>query len=184
MNATPSKSAASRRRPGWGMTQDQISLFWRLWSGACAYQGWDAMSSADRDEKRHEVLAECGFASAKHIDRTDGFDRVKKHLLELQGRVHNESEDAGERRRIVSRLGIILAEMGEAGYPEHSLNTILRERFKIIEGVNTITDLETRELLNLVRTLSSRLASWKRCATVQTEPGSTGTLPEVGAFAA
>jgi hypothetical protein len=143
------------------MTKDQAALFWRLWSAACQYQGWNALSSAERDEKRHEVLAECGFESVKDVDSLHGFDRVKARLLELQGRVQNAPDDAGQRRRYVVKIGILLAELGEAGYAEHSLNTILRERFKIIHGVNTITDLETPELLNLIRTLTSRVASWK-----------------------
>ncbi|HEX3716994.1 MAG TPA: hypothetical protein VH595_03425 [Verrucomicrobiae bacterium] len=171
MNANLQKSSASHP-PGWGMNAAQISLFWRLWGDACAYQGWDALSSVERDEKRHEVLTECGFSSAKHVDRTVGFDRVKKRLMELQGHVHNEPEDAGERRRIVARIGTLLAELGEARYPEHSLDTILRKRFKVIEGVSSITDLDTRELLNLVRTLAARLASWTHRQDV---PAATGT---------
>jgi hypothetical protein len=108
--------------------------------------------------------------AAQYLNCSDDHDRVKKRLLELQGRVHNEPQDAGERRRITSRIGVLLAELGKAKYPSHSLNTILRERFKVIEGVNTITDLETRELLNLVRTLAARLASWKARQSGQPAP--------------
>jgi hypothetical protein len=125
------------------------------------------LSSAERDEKRHEVLAECGFKSVKDVDSLHGFDRVKTRLLELQGRVQNAADDSGQRRRYVVKIGILLAELGEAGYSEHSLNTILRERFKIIRGVNTVTDLETPELLNVIRTLTSRLATWNRRAESQ-----------------
>lgn len=143
------------------MTAEQASLFWRLWRDACAYQGWDALPSSERDEKRHEVLSECGFDSIKRVDSTHGFDRLKRRLLELTGHVYNEPDDAGQRRRILLRIGETLSDLGQAGYPDLSLDTILRERFKVIEGVRTITDLETRELTKLLWTLNARLASWK-----------------------
>ena len=47
-------------------------------------------------------------------------------------------------------------------YPPRSIETILRVRFKVIKGVRTLPDLDTPELVNLSRTLSARLASWKQ----------------------
>jgi hypothetical protein len=142
---------------GWGITQDQHSLFWHLWNSACRYQQW---TTSEANVKRHEILAELGFASAKHIDSTDGFDRVKKRFQELAGKVHNERADAGQRRRILSRIGLVFAELSEAEYPARSLDTILRKRFKLLEGSRRIGDLETPELVNLLSTVSARLTSW------------------------
>lgn len=148
-------------KPGWAMTEDQHSLFWRLWAAACAWQKWDTLPSAAREEKRREMLLDLGFSSAKVIGTTADFDRVKRRLEELGGRVHNEAPDAGQRRRILARIGEAISELSEAGYPSHSLDTILRTRFKIVAGIRTIADLPTLELLNLSRTLAARLASWK-----------------------
>jgi hypothetical protein len=144
------------------MTEDQHALFWRLWSNACEYQGWNALPAKECEKKRKEILAAIGFRSATLIDSTQGFDDVKKRFLELAGRVVNERPDAGLRRRVLARIGPALAALEDAGYPQHSLDTILKTRFKVIEGIRTIADLETPELICLSRTLTARLAAWKQ----------------------
>jgi hypothetical protein len=106
------------------------------------------------------VLWELGFASAKQIDSTRGFGAVKKRFMELQNHLHNEPPDADERRRLIYRIGLALAELSEAGYAPKAIETILRTRFKVIAGAKTISDLDTVELVNLLRTLSSRLSTW------------------------
>jgi hypothetical protein len=146
-------------KPGWRMTVEQVRLFWRLWSAACRYQRW---TTSESEARRHEILMECGFASAKDIDHTDGFDRVKNRLEALAGRIHNGPDDAGRRRRVLVRVGQAFAELNAANYPPHSVKTILVERFKVIEGIRTVADLNTEELINLSRTLAARLASWKK----------------------
>jgi hypothetical protein len=141
-------------KPGWAMSEDQHSHFWNLWSVASRYQGW---TGSEPELRRREILSELGFSSAKQIDHRDGFDRVKKRLLELCGKVANEPVDAGQRRRILARIGESIAELEDAGCPSHTLNTVLRQRFKIVEGVNTMADLDTPELLNLLRTVTRLL---------------------------
>ncbi|MGP8199305.1 MAG: hypothetical protein ACLQU4_07370 [Limisphaerales bacterium] len=59
-----------------------------------------------------------------------------------------------------------VSEVEQAGYPPRSLSKILRVRFKVINGVRTIPDLDTAELLNLSRTLAARLASLKKWQTL------------------
>lgn len=105
-------------------------------------------------------MAELGFASATLIDSTDGFDSVKKRFLELAGKIVNERDDAGHRRRVLARIGEVMADLSADAYPAHSIKTILAERFKVIEGVSAINDLCTLELTNLSKTLTARLASW------------------------
>jgi hypothetical protein len=172
-----------RAAPGWKMTPEQRSLYWRLWAAACEYQGWDRLSAVERDEKRHQVLAGCGFASAKDIDRTDGFDAVKKRLEELVDIVHNEPPDAGLRRRILSRVNRALWQLRQAEYPEHSIQTILLERFKVIEGSTTIPDLPTHELVNLSKTLAARLATQKerQAQSIRPAPSSVGNAASCNA---
>ncbi len=153
---------AANLKPGWQMTPDQHDLFWRLWASACRGQGWNALPAAEQNAKRREVLSALGFASAKDIDTRQGFDDVKQRLEALAGKIHNERPDAGQRRRILSRIGQAIAELDQAGYPPRSIETILRIRFKVIKGVRTLPDLDTPELVNLSRTLSARLSSWKQ----------------------
>jgi hypothetical protein len=151
------------------MTEDQHKLFWRLWADACDWQGWSSLPAKEREQKRRDVLASLGFTSATLIDTKDGFDSVKKRFLELAGKVVVESDDAGHRRRVLARIDEAMADLSAAGYPPHSLKTILAQRFETIEGASLITDLHTIELENLSKTLTARLAAWnKRHAAVKT----------------
>ena len=161
------------------MTEAQ---FWnfinKLWPAACAGQGWDKLPSAEREDKRHEVLAALGFGSLKHVDKRKGFDRVVERLEELakavivigpdQGEPVVEGEAAGERRRLLHRVGETATELSQAGYPEHSLMTILRD-FGVVPGVRDITGLPGDALLTLSRTLTARLADWSENQTVNSE---------------
>ena len=45
----------------------------------------NGMSAAEIDAKRKEFLAACGFTSLTEVDRTDGFTKVLKELLVMQG---------------------------------------------------------------------------------------------------
>jgi hypothetical protein len=129
-----------------------------MWADACAAQDWNKLPSAERDDRRREMLAELGFASVKEVDSTTGFDRLKARLLQLADRVSVESADAGQRRRVLYVIGQLLADAYDTGYG-HAAETILRDRFKIAPGVRDISDLPTAELTNVARTLKNRLAS-------------------------
>jgi len=76
-------------------------------------------------------------------------------------------------------IGELFAELDAAGYPPHSIDTILKKRFKVIPGIQTIPTLETPEMVNLIRTLSARLATWKRRQTpaIQEYPPASGMVP-------
>ena len=158
---TRSFTTGAPEAPGWQMSQDQRRLFWRLWAAACECQGWNQLPSSERDEKRHAVLAELGFASIKTVDGKHGFDALKRRLQELADKVHVDPPDQGLRRRILWRIGQVLLELRQAGYPDHAVETILKQRFKVLSGVKTMAQLATPELVNLSRTLTARLASWK-----------------------
>src|SRR5580700_10023690 len=103
--------SAKRLFPGWRMTFEQHGLFWRMWGNACIAQGWDKLPSAERDERRREMLAEIGFESIKDVNSTTGFDAVKKRLMELTDRVANEPDDAGDRRRLLHCIGELFSDL-------------------------------------------------------------------------
>ncbi|HEV7924364.1 MAG TPA: hypothetical protein VGR14_03355 [Verrucomicrobiae bacterium] len=141
----------------WKMTPPQRRAFWRMWAAAMHHQGWNALPFSAQNDKRHEVLSACGFESAKDIDPTAGFDRVRARLEELADVVHVERPDAGERRRILWLINQTRTDLHRAGYSSSAVETILYMRFKVIPGANTITDLETPELAQLLFTLRARL---------------------------
>ena len=76
------------------LTPIQVKSFWRLWAAACRAQGWTrpAMSSAEIDAKRKEILAGFGFDSLRLVDRGAGFGKVKAQLEMLAGRIRGEIE--------------------------------------------------------------------------------------------
>jgi hypothetical protein len=66
----------------------QVQRFWREWPKACKAMNWtrDAgLTAAAIDAKRKEFLLRCGFKSLTEVDRVDGFTKVLKELLVLQG---------------------------------------------------------------------------------------------------
>lgn len=145
-------------KPGWLMSHAQHDLFWQLWNSACRAQGW---TSKEAVAKRREILSELGFASAKLIDHRHGFDHVRERLEALADILRNERPDAGQRRRLLWNISQAQAELSAANYPARSTATLFKIRFKIIPGQRVMDDLTTGQLLNLLRTLRNRLASWK-----------------------
>lgn len=70
------------------LSPDQVKRFWHLWPQVCRANGWtkeNGMNAAAIDAKRKEVLRECGFDSLTHVDRRDGFTKVKNKLELLIG---------------------------------------------------------------------------------------------------
>jgi len=148
--------------PGWKMTVDQHGLLFRLWRDACARQGWDKLSSAERDLKRKEQLrAVFGFEKSFTELNTKGdcdlfFARLKFLADNLQGAREDQDPEPGQRRRYMHRIGELLSEFDEVGQLEY-VEPILKERFKRFKGLNTIGDLNTEDLHQMVMTLDSRL---------------------------
>ena len=153
----------TRRYTGFAMSDSQVSWFWRLWADACKEQGWDTLSSAEKNVKRMEVLAGIfgRSISLKAVDSRDGFDRVKRRLEELAGKVHNQPEDEGKRGRVLYRVGELLTEFQEVYgiEAEASFASLLKARFKVVHSLNSIQDLSTEELVHLSMTLEQRIKS-------------------------
>ena len=160
-------------RLGFQISEAQFFLFWKLFKAACAYQGW---SKSEREEKRKWILWQCGrWNSLKEVDARRGYDSVKDRLEQLAGIVHNQAEDAGDRRRLMAGIEAAKADLLAAGYAPAAIDTIMRERFKLIDGASVIKDLPTEELRNAIRTLKSRLATFKRKASATPMQGDCET---------
>jgi hypothetical protein len=163
----------------WRMSEDQVKAFWWRWGLVMRCQRWAA---AESEARRHEVLAALGFASIKDVGMSNDYDDLKGLLLLLSDKVLNEQEDlgffvrkvkgggkvetrdtAGQRRRYLHRIGEQISELESLGYSD-SLKTILKTRFKVIEGVRTIFDLPTPELLNMVETLDRCIKDQREAA--------------------
>src|SRR5579872_2734929 len=130
MTSAPQRKVRSAH--GWRMSVVHRDLFLRLWSDACEAQGWHR-PTLEREAIRHQILEELGFSSARDIGTTDGFDAVKAEFERLADVVHNERDDAGQRRRITWRINQTLERLRAAGYLDHSIQTILVDRFKIVD---------------------------------------------------
>lgn len=95
------------------LSTSQVQRFWREWPKSCKAMGWtkaNGMSADDIDVKRKEFLAGCGFKSLTEVDRTDGFTKVLKELLVLQGtdlQAAREAEDPTINRARVLRNQIL-----------------------------------------------------------------------------
>jgi len=66
----------------------QVQRFWREWPKSCKAMNWTkaaGLSATEIDAKRKEFLLRCGFDSLTKVDRVDGFTKVLKELLVLQG---------------------------------------------------------------------------------------------------
>ena len=131
----------------WKMSRAQHGLFFELWEKVCAAQGFDQLSSKDCELKRKAILAEVfhGPKSAKDINAKDEFDAIKKKFLELADIVEADS-DAGERRRLLWSvehffkpcLKVYVADV------EEYLRVVLRDRFKVVRGLDTYEGLSSR----------------------------------------
>lgn len=143
----------------------QQALFWRLWSGACAAQGW---MGAEKETRRKEVLQELGFRSLTAVDRTAGFDAVKARLLTLQDRLDGASEEVfpaiGAMRRhlhiirtvLMPALGSLVAD------PDAYVRAILRDKFRHAGSWESLADHPDRgpaQIQQLLVTLTRCLYS-------------------------
>ncbi len=106
--------------------RQRIFLMAELWPAACEYRGWH---SEDR-ELRMEVLSAAvqrPLASASEISTTDDFDRVRRHLEALAGKLKQHDGRAARYREKFRRQLRCLALYVEdaAGYAK----AIIRDKF-------------------------------------------------------
>lgn len=92
------------------LSKAQLTLFWRTWSATCAVQGWtrdEGWTTAQIDDKRHELLESLGFRSLKDVDNR-GFDKVLARLRSLADQVRGAVDEVrpqnGDARRLLWRI--------------------------------------------------------------------------------
>jgi hypothetical protein len=159
--------------PGWRMTDAQHALYFRLWAAACAQQGWDTLPASAREAKRHEIQDRLfgEGKSAKDINATAEFDAIKQCFERLAMLVpspggEGQGEDdlaAGARRRLLNVAGQKLSELGELCAADY-IETLLKDRFKVVKGVRSITDLSDKSLSQLIMTVNNRITLLARKA--------------------
>lgn len=114
------------------LSSSQQAMFWRLWKGACAAQGW---FGGDQEIQRKAVLQDLGFSSLRDVGTTSDFDRVKARLLTLQDRLDGASEEvfpavAAMRRHIhiiSTQLEPALSDLVDD--PDGYIRAICRDKF-------------------------------------------------------
>src|SRR4030067_2223950 len=143
------------------MSPAQDKFYWSLWRSACAQQGWDQKDSG----KRHAVHVQSLGGAKSHKDCSNAdFDRVKALLevlanpdsvaarIVLDSYEEVESEDPGERKRILFRI----RQLFESPYIER----VSFDKFK----TRRWEDLPIGPLRHLCLTLSERCRERKRRA--------------------
>lgn len=166
------------------LSKTQVALFWRLWSRACKHQGWTDRRATE--ERRHQLLADCGFASLHDVDRTAGFGRVKAALLtlcdDLDGAIEADHPELDQARRLrhkiawhlLPALGKLPEMAAHPGGPVAYAEAICRDKFGLPKTWQFDLDdlsadpvprrapdgrvtLQPSPLLQLVITLTARL---------------------------
>ena len=135
----------------WRLTEKQQAFFWQLWRQACAAQNWGAEV---REERRREVLARCGFASATEITPKEGFDRVKKELLTLCDNVRaageTEADQEGRRLRWIIRSELLPCLGVYVGDAEAYLVKLMRDKERWFRrGLRPTVDISLDDLSNV-----------------------------------
>lgn len=127
----------------------RIHLMADCWNPACKAQGWKASNREFRLQKFSELLGR-PLKSSDDIEPIKEFGQLKAKLLRLADNVRGATEDGDtnhdERRRMLWTiehfykpcLGVYVADV------ETYLNTVLKERFKIVKGLSTYEDLSSR----------------------------------------
>jgi hypothetical protein len=159
------------------LSTSQQSRFWREWEVAKRAQQWvprtaeAAKTSTEIEAERHALLLRAGFTSLKLVDRTNGFDRVLMELGRLRDNVREvkdrlpgpeialpagsgaalHTDSPGTRKRFLYLIGKHLSAIGGEAYLKP-----FRARFGLVQGVRGIEDLGTKDLHELLITLSAR----------------------------
>lgn len=127
------------------LSKAQLTLFWRSWSAACATQGWTraaGWTTAQIDDKRHELLKGLGFASLKDVDNR-GFDRVLAKLRLLADRVDGAMEvgrpQTGDARRLLWRIEWLAKciELYRPGGAEAYIAEVCADKFEPVDKYGT-----------------------------------------------
>jgi hypothetical protein len=160
------------------LTKPQLSRFWRDWSRVIKYQDW---SHDQAETERKALLQRAGFQSLTHVDRSAGFDRLLSELGRLLDNVKRTAElgnpEPGERRRYLHLIREHAAQLGGEPY----VLALARDRFHVTTGLNTIQDLSTQDLYQLMMTLAARASSARRARENQSLT-SEETFPDQVAF--
>ena len=157
------------------MTNPQRThLFAELWPNACHAQNWPP----NDDQKRYAIFAQVfgqiprhaatlaagQHISAKDINTTADFDRLKAHLLcladNLPGAIETDHPELGDRRRYLWLIRNDVHRQFQAlGIPYNPyLIAILRAQHK----TEDLDLLDTPELQRLLMTLTARLDAHRR----------------------
>lgn len=127
------------------LSKAQLTLFWRSWSAACNTQGWTraaGWTTAQIDDKRHELLKGLGFASLKDVDNR-GFDKVLAKLRLLADRVDGAVEvgrpQTGDARRLLWRIEWLAKciELYKPGASEAYIGEVVADKFAPVDKYGT-----------------------------------------------
>lgn len=127
-------------------SKQRIYLMADLWPKACEAQGWDPHDRAKRLEVIGETLHR-HVSSASEITTEDEYDMVKNHMLYLADNVQGTREELHHEipqgKRLLWKHKNIQLKLLKLYVDNVSryVYTVLRNRFKICKGLQSVEDL-------------------------------------------
>ena len=139
--------------PGWRMTVAQHGRYFWLLADACAAQG--AVSTAAKEALRKQAhRAAFGFEkSAKDINADKEFTAIANEFRRLGNVVETETNERRQSIYVARQRLTALAAITAPGYIE----TLLKQRFKVIPGLRAVEDLSRKQLTDLITTVNNRI---------------------------
>jgi hypothetical protein len=152
--------------PGWKMTWDQRSAYFRLLEGVYAARG--IRSAADKETTR-KLIHERAFGSpisAKEIDHMKMFDAFKATCL-AESRPTDVDAQLHQVEQPLIRLRYAIRQLADEGY----IMALLRSpRFKK-HSLDDLESMDEKELTDLRNTLAARMSGWTETAPeIKAEP--------------
>ena len=146
-------------------SKQRIAILADWWPRACEVQGW---RKDDRPKRLEVVSGAVGrqIESFNDLNNSDDIDKVKAHLgmlaedLDATTELTPSGADYGYRRRLYWLIRKHARPLGGDPY----ILQLARTRFHMAPGMNTIEDLATEQLHQLMMTLNARRSSKARAA--------------------
>jgi hypothetical protein len=144
------------------MTNKQRMFLMELWRKACEAMGWDYRN----EELRHEMYCSILGHPKRFKDFTQqDFDQVKAQFInlaeggDLNAQLAIDNPHLGDRKRLLWKIQkeqMVILEAYEVDAHAY-VQSIIRDQFRITQGLSSLEDLSNQQLTFLRSTLAARI---------------------------
>ena len=152
--------------PGWKMSESQHGAYFRLFAAACAAQKCETAAAKEALRRAAHIAAFGRPVSAKEIDQGKMFDAIKREFLRLADSVDHNTDQ--ERKRLVFAAYDSLNRLHKLVARAY-VTTLLKQRFKVIDGKRSVEDLSDGQLHQLIITCNNRIKVLSQSKIVEVE---------------